>query len=64
MEKNNPCCNKVTVVTREGIEVDPHMYEEIETHYNCTVHVLRCKECGHIEIEWDHARKEDEEEDE
>ena len=34
-------------------ELDPCLYEEIETHENCTVHVLRCKRCGHIEIEWE-----------
>ena len=33
-------------------ELDPCLYEEIETHYNCMVKVLRCKKCGHIEWEW------------
>lgn len=34
-------------------EVDPCIYEEIETVENCTVHILKCKKCGHIEIEWE-----------
>ena len=34
-------------------EVDPCEYEEIETIYNCVVRILRCKRCGHIEIEWE-----------
>lgn len=60
--KKPPCGNGIRVTTQDGIEIDPHLYEEIETHYNCTVHVLRCKECGHIEIEWDHAEKENDDE--
>lgn len=35
-----------------GISVNPCIYEEIETHHNVTVHVMRCKKCGHIELEW------------
>lgn len=34
-------------------ELDPCLYKEIETHRGCTVHVLRCKRCGHIEIMWE-----------
>lgn len=34
-------------------EVDPCFYEEIEKYENVTVTVLRCKKCGHIEIEWE-----------
>lgn len=52
-ENNIPCSNGIKVYTQDGIEIDPHCYEEIETHENCTVHVLKCKECGHIEIEWE-----------
>lgn len=33
-------------------ELDPCLYEEVETYRNVTVHVLRCKRCGHTEIEW------------
>lgn len=35
-----------------GIEVDPCLYEEIEKYESVTVVVLKCKRCGHIEIEW------------
>lgn len=40
-------------MTIGGIEVDPCIYEEIETIEHCTVHVLKCMKCGHIEIEWE-----------
>lgn len=35
------------------VELDPCLYEEIETIEHCTVHILRCTRCGHIEIEWE-----------
>ena len=40
------------IVEIGGHEVDPCLYEEIEEWKNVTVTVLRCKRCGHIEIEW------------
>jgi len=41
------------VVRPDGInELDPCVYEEIERLVNVTVSVLRCRNCGHIEIEW------------
>lgn len=41
------------VIKPDGVhELDPCRYEEIETVYNVNVRVLRCKECGHIELEW------------
>lgn len=43
-----------------GVEVDPCIYEEIETIEHCTVHVCRCIKCGHIEIEWEREHKDDE----
>ena len=36
-----------------GIPVDPCEYEEVEAYRNVTVRVLRCKRCGHTEIEWE-----------
>lgn len=36
-------------------ELDPCEYEEIETHYNATVHVLKCKKCGHVDIGWERS---------
>ena len=45
----------------DGIhELDPCIYEEIETIENCTVHILKCKKCGHIEIMWNRGNEEDE----
>ena len=41
------------VITLFGQEVDPCRYVEVETHTNVTVRVLRCKICGHEEIEWE-----------
>lgn len=32
--------------------LDPCIYQEIETIHNVTAHVLRCKNCGHIELEF------------
>lgn len=40
-----------------GIPVDPCVYKEVETHHNCTVHVMECIHCGHIEIEWESEDK-------
>jgi len=43
-----------------GAEVDPCLYQEIETIEHCTVHVLRCKRCGHTEIDWEREKRGDE----
>ncbi len=41
------------VIKPDGIhELDPCVYETIETHRNVTVKVLRCKNCGHVEVSW------------
>lgn len=41
------------VIKPDGIhELDPCVYETIETHRNVTVKVLRCKKCGHLEVSW------------
>jgi len=34
-------------------ELDPCAYKTVEEHKNVTVRVLKCKRCGHIEIEWE-----------
>lgn len=39
-------------------ELDPCLYEEIETHEDCIVHILRCKRCGNIEILWEKDKEE------
>ena len=36
-----------------GHEVDQCRYIEAEKYENVTVTVLKCKKCGHIEIEWE-----------
>lgn len=55
------CSFRDLTIKPNGIdELDPCSYEEIECWKNVTVHVLRCKKCGHIEIEWE--RQEDTEE--
>lgn len=41
-------------------ELDPCIYEEVECYKNVTVHVMRCQQCGHIELSWE--RQEDTEE--
>lgn len=32
--------------------LDPCRYEEVERHEGVTVHILRCKNCGRIELTW------------
>ena len=50
------------VIKPDGVnELDPCLYEEIETVEHCTVHILRCQRCGHIEIEWDRDQPDDSE---
>ena len=42
------------VIKPDGVnELDPCVYEEVETYANVTIHILRCKKCGHTEIEWE-----------
>lgn len=41
------------VIKPDGVnELDPCIYETVEVHHNVTVEVMRCKNCGHIEITW------------
>ena len=47
------CHNDYTYKPDGVNELDPCVYQEIETHTNCTVHVMKCKKCGHIEILWE-----------
>lgn len=39
-------------------ELDPCCYETVEEYKGCTVRVLRCKKCGHTEIEWEKENEE------
>ncbi len=50
------------VIKPDGVnELDSCLYEEIETVEHCTVHILRCQRCGHIEIEWEREQPDDSE---
>lgn len=33
-------------------ELDPCLYDIVEVHRNVDVNILRCRECGHVEVEW------------
>lgn len=44
--------NGVTIKPDGIHELDPCVYDEIEIHRNVTVRVLKCRYCGHVEIEW------------
>lgn len=54
-QKSNKCGDSFSLLGTED-EVDPCLYDIIETHENVTVEVLKCKNCGHIEVTW---RKDD-----
>ena len=43
----------ITVKPDGRNELDPCLYQEIETYENVTVHVLHCVRCGHSEVEWE-----------
>ena len=46
------CGDGVTVRMENGYELSPHVFEEYETVENCTVHLMKCAECGKEEIWW------------
>ncbi len=39
-------------VNINGIPIDPCLYATQRVFTNCTVEISRCKNCGHIEINW------------
>ena len=43
---------EITVKPDGRLELDPCLYQEMETYENVTVHILRCVRCGHIEVSW------------
>lgn len=47
-------CNFGNVCIKpDGInELDACVYETLEKHMNVTVEVIRCKNCGHVEVLW------------
>lgn len=49
------------VIKPDGVnELDPCSYVEVERYANVTISILKCKNCGHVEISW--YRQEDTEE--
>ena len=41
------------VIKPDGVnELDPCVYEEVETHHNVDLTILKCKKCGHMDFEW------------
>lgn len=41
-------------VKPDGVhELDPCVYRTVQVIYNVTVHVNKCKKCGHVEISWE-----------
>lgn len=44
--------NGLTIKPDGENELDPCLYEDIETHTNCTIIVSRCIRCGDISISW------------
>lgn len=42
-------------------ELDPCLYDLVEVHRNVDVEVLKCRECGHVEVQW--IRRDDTEDD-
>lgn len=58
-EKRKTCETPGVEIRIGNIPVDPCIYEETETIHNATVHILRCKNCGKIEIEWERGTEDD-----
>ena len=52
-QRQHRCSFGDVSIRPDGInELDPCLYETLETHRNVTVEVLRCKVCGRIEVLW------------
>lgn len=54
-----PGAMAIRLGAEDWADADPCLYQEVETIEHCTVHVLRCKRCGHIEIEWEPEKNAD-----
>jgi len=46
------CCSGVKFCPDGVNELDMCGYDLKEVHKNVDVHVLQCRKCGHIELEW------------
>lgn len=52
-QRQHRCSFGDVSIKPDGVnELDPFLYETLETHRNVTVEVIRCKNCGHIEVLW------------
>ena len=51
------CGDGITMRMDNGYELSPHVFEEYETIENCTVHLMKCAECGKEEIWWTRHEK-------
>lgn len=41
------------IVKPDGInELDPCVYQVVEKYKNVTVEIVKCKNCGHTEVNW------------
>ena len=47
------CGDDITVTTASGAELSPHEYEEFQVIHNAKVYVMRCRNCGDIDIWWE-----------
>lgn len=53
-QRKHKCNFGGVCIKPDGVnELDPCIYETIEKHRNVTVEVIRCKNCGHIEVLWE-----------
>ena len=52
IEKPDKKCGNSFTISDGVDEVDPCLYDVIETHRNVTVEVLKCCNCGHVEVSW------------
>lgn len=52
-QRQHRCSFGDVSIKPDGVnELDPCIYETLETHRNVTVEVIRCKNCGHTEVLW------------
>ena len=52
ISKPDKGCGDSIVVSEDGDELDPCLYDVVEVHNNVTVEVLKCQKCGHVELSW------------
>lgn len=45
-------CGKDFILFDGNNELDPCLYDVVETHKGVTVEILKCCNCGHVEVSW------------